>query len=226
MRNNTIIIALFLISVLPWINAYANNLEQTSNSNPQSDSQVDTPNPGDIHCIIDIEYDPEACLPSGISNIRLVLNNSYAVIRTKTINNEWTKIKLNKWTYSLFRVFLIDLYSNHNSAIADKYISERRIKCPLSAKCNINLTLNGKKTTENINIYDYLISFDEPFNIQFDRIRQLIYAITNKIERDCLQFENAKPEAAEWITKILHDNFFEPQEEVITESNDVISNSN
>ena len=83
-----------------------------------------------------------------------------------------------------------------------------------------------KKTTENIDIYDYLISFDEPFNIQFDRIRQLIYAITNKIERDCLQFENAKPEAVEWITNILHDNFFEPQEEVITESNDVISKSN
>lgn len=219
MRNNTIIIALFLISALPWINAYANDIEQTSSSNPQSTNRVNSPNPGDIYCIIDIEYDPEACLPSGISNIRLVLNNSYAVIRTRTTNNELTKIKLNKNTYYLFRVFLIDLYSNHNSAIADKYISERRIKCPMSAKCNINLTLNCKKTTENINIYDYLISFNDPFNIQFDRIRQLIYAITNKIERECLQFENAKPEATEWITEMFHDNFFEPQEEVITESN-------
>ncbi len=62
----------------------------------------------------------------------------------------------------------------------------------------------------NIKYYDYWVSFEDSFNYQFDRIRQLIYAITNKIERDILQLKKVRPETEDWITEMFHDKYYLP----------------
>ena len=58
-----------------------------------------------------------------------------------------------------------------------------------------------------------MVSFDEPFNIQFEQIMQLVYAITNKIERDILKVKGERKEA-EWITKTFNDEYYEPYNDI------------
>ena len=71
------------------------------------------------------------------------------------------------------------------------------------------MNINGKKINETRNLMHYIF-IDDPYNFPFDKIIQLILAITNKIERDILNMGNIKPEAAKWITEMFHDEFYEP----------------
>lgn len=211
MRRTSIIISLFLVSVFTQVNAGDIDLNKTSVYDTQSYKTTDIPNKK-MDFRIDIDYSPEGHLSSSISRVQLTSNDSVSLIKVKTteryFDNEDISVMLNKETVNFLWCFLYDLYSSNDSAIKDKYVNEHHLICPESSNWHIDLILNGKKITESFNIYDFLISFDEPFNIQFDRIRQLIYAITNKIERDIL-LENIKPEAEDWIIKIFHDEYFE-----------------
>ena len=67
----------------------------------------------------------------------------------------------------------------------------------------------------------HYIFIDDPYNFPFDKIIQLILAITNKIERDILNPGNIKPEAAEWINEMFHDKFYEPYDGVNCKNNNL-----
>lgn len=161
---------------------------------------------------IDIEYNLEG-VPK-IINVRSIFNDTSAVFRFQThdqyFNKEYSQVILNKQTADCLRILLYTLYTNHNYLIKDEY-RKKYFSCD-SYMCTIKMNINGKKINETRNLMHYIF-FDEPYNFPFDKIMQLILAITNKIERDILKSRNIKPKAATWITEVFHDRFYEPYDE-------------
>ena len=172
----------------------------------------------DLDCRIDVSYNFEGRSPSSILNGQLILTDSVSLYKARTKENryidEYIITTLNKPTANFFKVLLYDLYTSHNSVIKDKYINERHGICASSSECHIKLSINGKSINETINIYDYIFSFDDPFNIQFEQILELIYAITNKIEQDILRLKHVNWEVEEWILKTFNDEYYEPYNDI------------
>lgn len=218
MRNKLIIITLFVASVFIWTNAITLDLDTSSISNSQSVSLPAVPDSINLNCLIEVEYNFEGCHPSWILNVQLILTDSVALYKAKTKehyhDDEYIIITLNKRTADCFKALLYDLYSTHHSVIKDKYLNETHAICSASSEWHIKLSINGKIINETIDIIDFMTSFDNPFNIQFDQIIQLVRAITNKIERDILQLEKVKPETAEWITETFHDEYYLPYNDI------------
>ena len=214
MRNKLIIIVIFLVSVVCRINAVNLDLDASTVPNSQSISQLVVPDSIDLDCRIDVSYNFEGRSPSSILNGQLILTDSVSLYKARTKENryidEYIITTLNKPTANFFKVLLYDLYTSHNSVIKDKYINERHGICASSSECHIKLSINGKSINETINIYDYIFSFDDPFNIQFEQILELIYAITNKIEQDILRLKHVNWEVEEWILKTFNDEYYEP----------------
>lgn len=212
MRIKSIITALFTASAFAQINAGVAGCDKSSMTETQSIRQPIQTDSIDLDCIIDFNFSLEGC-GNGIFKVKLILNDSTALIKAKTSahssNNEDITVILKKMTTDCLRIFLYDLYSTHNTVVKEKYINERLLRFSETSQWHIDLTLNGKRITESFNIYDYWVSFEDPFNYQFDRIRQLIYAITNKIERDILQLKEVKPKEAEWIKEMFRDEFYQ-----------------
>ena len=212
MRIKSIVIVLFLASVFTHVSA-----EQKSEPNMQSSDET-VSSYQVINYRIDIDYNPEGYLPSGISNVQLISNDSGALIRIKTegqySDNDYISVALNRNVSNLLECFLRDLYFRHKSAIKDKYINDGHLICPASCEWHIELTLkNGKRIDESFNLYDFLITFDDPFNFQFNKARELIYAIINKFERDILLLETTQSKTTEQFSKLFHDEYFEPYED-------------
>lgn len=214
MRNKLIIIVIFLVSVVCRINAVNLDLDASTDPNSHSISQLVVPDSIDLNCRIDVSYNFEGRSPSSILNGQLILTDSVSLYKARTKENhyidEYIITTLNKPTANFFKVLLYDLYTSHNSVIKDKYINERHGICASSSECHIKLSINGKSINETINIYDYIFSFDDPFNIQFEQILELIYAITNKIEQDILRLKHVNWEVEEWILKTFNDEYYEP----------------
>ena len=76
------------------------------------------------------------------------------------------------------------------------------------------MNMDGKKINEKINISGYAITFDQPFHPQFDRLLELISAITVKMEQDIFRIENADYNQAEWITETFHDEYYLPYNDI------------
>lgn len=210
MRNKFILTVLFFASVFAHVNAADSDKNKPDVAEPKSFTRTLRPDSIDLDCILDFNFNPEG-LRRHIDKVNLILNDSVALIKTISIghsDNPTATVSLKKMTADCLRLFLYDLYSTHSSVIKDKYLNESHYIFSNSSIWHIDLTLNGKRIDESLNIYDYMVSFEDPFNFQFDRIRQLMYAITNKIERDILQQNNVTPEAAEWIKEMFHDVFY------------------
>ena len=171
----------------------------------------------DLNCHIEVEYSFEGRPPSWILNVQLILTDSVSLYKARTkehrYNDEYIITTLNKQTASCFEILLYDLYSTSQSVVKDKYINEPHAIFSDSSVWHIKLSINNKHIDETVDILDYMVSFDEPFNIQFEQIMQLVYAITNKIERDILKVKGERKEA-EWITKTFNDEYYEPYNDI------------
>ena len=171
----------------------------------------------DLDCRIDVSYNFEGRSPSSILNGQLILTDSVSLYKARTkehrYNDEYIITTLNKQTANFFKVLLYDLYTTSQSVVKDKYINEPHAIFSDSSVWHIKLSINNKHIDETVDILDYMVSFDDPFNIQFEQIMQLVYAITNKIERDILKVKGERKEA-EWITKTFNDEYYEPYNDI------------
>ena len=209
MKDILIIIALFLIPIFAQVDVNADTMPKSMPINRPKISNIN-----DFECAINAHYNAEGCFPSEILNVQLILNDSIYICKAKTMDNYFTNeyiiITLKPQVANCFKALLYDLYSSHNSVIKDKYINEPHAICSASSEWCIKLRINGKNINETIDILGYTFSYDDPFNIQFEQIMQLVYAITNKIERDILRLKHIKWEAEEWISKTFNDEYYEP----------------
>ena len=213
MRNKLIIIVIFLVSVVCRINAVNLDLDASTDPNSHSVSQPVVPDCIDLKCRIEVEYNSEGTAPSEILNVQLILTDSVSLYKARTKENryidEYIITTLNKPTANCFKILLYDLYSTYQSVVKDKYINEPHGICSASSEWRIKLSINNKHIDETVDILDYIFSYDDPFNIQFEQIRQLVRAIRNKMEQDILKVKGERKEA-EWITKTFNDEYYEP----------------
>lgn len=182
MRDKLIIAALYLTLVSVHVNA---NPKEPCDSSRNISELLNTAIPANsinINCCLDLEFNLEGA--PRIFSIRLILNDTIAIFKFQTMeqyfNKKYSQVILNKHTADCLRILLCTLYTNHNYLIKDEYRG-KYFSCD-SYMWTIKIAINGKKINETRNLMHY-VSFDEPFNFPFIQIRQLIVAITDKLER-------------------------------------------
>ena len=176
-------------------------------------------NKRNIVCELNLEYNPESNEAGRIRNIQLILNDSVSLFRSQTlfelINGVYTQVSLNELTLNYIRGLLYELYTNHNSIIKDEYINNDSLFMINGAKIwQIKMNLNGKNIAETHDLLDYTFSFDKPFNLQADKILELILAIKRKIEKDIYKLKGINYEPQKWITETFHDEYYLPYNDI------------
>ncbi len=218
--NRFLYLIIFVIFPNRYIYANKSASDKSKEFNVESSYHKLNPDSIILDGYIDIEYNLEGA--PQILSIRSIFNNTSAVFRFQTrdqyFNKKYSQVILNKQTAECLRILLYTLYTNHNYLIKDEY-RKNYFSCD-SYMCTIKMNINGKKINETRNLMHYIF-IDDPYNFPFDKIIQLILAITNKIERDILNPGNIKPEAAEWINEMFHDKFYEPYDGVNCKNNNL-----
>lgn len=220
MLNKFIYLVIFITFPNTYIYANESASDKSKEFNVESSCNKLSPDSIILDGYIDIEYNLEGA--PEILSIRSIFNDTSAVLRFQThdqyFNKKYSQVILNKQTAECLRILLYTLYTNHNYLIKDEY-RKKYFSCD-SYMCTIKMNINGKKINETRNLMHYIF-IDDPYNFPFDKIIQLIRAITNKIERDILNMGNIKPEAAKWITEMFHDEFYEPHNGVNSKHNNL-----
>ena len=71
------------------------------------------------------------------------------------------------------------------------------------------MEIEGQLIEESIDLKDYRFSFKNPFNIQFEKILQLIWAIRYKMELEIYSLEDDKSKIEDWIIEKFNGNYYE-----------------
>lgn len=153
----------------------------------------------------------------GIEISKLLLNDTLSLLRVQdSYYSPYIQVTLTDSVSDYIKSLLHEIYSEHKSVVKDQYLNANYYVANVVSKWDITINLNGTKTTETIDVYNYEITFDNPFWPQFEKLLWLIYAITNKMERDIyfytLRFDYSQSE--EWITEMFHGNYYEPYNDI------------
>lgn len=167
-----------------------------------------------FNCIMEYYTDVEGW---GIEISKLLLNDTLSLLRVQdSYYSPYIQVTLTDSVSDYIKSLLHEIYSEHKSVVKDQYINANYYVANVVSKWDITINLNGTKTTETIDVYNYEITFDNPFWPQFEKLLWLIYAITNKMERDIyfytLRFDYSQSE--EWITEMFHGNYYEPYNDI------------
>ena len=150
---------------------------------------------------------------AGLKNCQILLNDTIAIFRGQTLIHQ-LQVTLTNAVSDYIKSLLYDIYTENRSAIKDKYINANYCISSATSKWNIMMNMDGEKTNEKIDISGYAVTFDDPFNPQFNRLLELIYAITVKMEQDIFRIENTHCNQAEWITETFHDEYYLPYNDI------------
>ncbi len=161
-------------------------------------------------CRIERIYNSEG---AGLKNCQILLNDTIALFRGQTLIQQ-LQVTLTNAVSDYIKSLLYDIYTENRSTIKDKYINANYCISSATSKWNIMMNMDGKKINEKINISGYAITFDQPFHPQFDRLLELILAITVKMEQDIFRIENTDYNQAEWITETFHDEYYLPYNDI------------
>lgn len=145
---------------------------------------------------------------------QILLSDSIALLRGQTFVNLPVQVTLNKPVSDYIKSLLYNIYSEQKSAIKKQYINEPHDMMSFSSEWNITMSMEGIKIKESIDVIGYAVTFDEPFHPQFDRLLELIYAITVKMEQDIFRIENTDYNQEEWITEMFHDEYYLPYNDI------------
>lgn len=150
---------------------------------------------------------------SGIKNCQILLNDTIAIFSGQTLMQQ-LQVTLTNTVSDYIKSLLYDIYTENRSAIKDQYINANYCISSATSKWDIMMNMGGKKINERIDISGYAITFDDPFHPQFDRLLELILAITVKMEQDIFRIENTDYNQAEWITETFHDEYYLPYNDI------------
>lgn len=166
----------------------------------------------DFYCRI--EYSCSEGL--GIYNYQLLLNDSVTYLRTKAGYpiNPFIQVTLTDSVSEYIKSLLREIYSENKSIVKDQYINEDLCMASVTLKWNIALNMSGKRINESVNIINYMVTFDNPFHPQFEKLLLLTNAITAKMERDIYKSRYRYHEPEEWITEMFHGEYYEPYNEI------------
>lgn len=183
--GNKLKLILFLFLVSLKVNAKVTDSTTTAISKlPVCDYDIN-PDSIKLHCDLNMEFNPEGGDCDRILFIQLILNDTDALFRAQIsdehFDKEYTQVKLNKSVTDIFKTLLYDLYSKHDSGVKDEYIDANYLITTAWYKWNIKLNLEDKKITDFIDISGYCASFKDPFNPQFYKIGELIFAIKREM---------------------------------------------
>lgn len=151
-----------------------------------------------------------------IYTCQILLNDSIALLRGQTFVNLPVQVTLNKPVSDYIKSLLYNIYSEQKSAIKKQYINEPHDMMSFSSEWNITMSMEGIKIKESIDVIGYAVTFDEPFHPQFDRLLELIYAITVKMEQDIFEVEyiHNRYKPVEWIIEMFNDEFYESYNDI------------
>lgn len=150
---------------------------------------------------------------SDIRICQILINDTIALFREQTSLNQ-LQVTLTKHVRDYFKLLLYDIYAKNSSAIKDQYLNEARNITNVKSEWKIAMNMDGKKINEKIDTFDFRFTFDQPFHPQFDRLLELIYAITVKMEQDIFRIENTDYNQEEWITEMFHDEYYLPYNDI------------
>lgn len=184
----------------------SNNIIQLYNKTHNLDSIIK-------NCCMEIKYSTEGPAAFRIHNIQILLNDTASVIRTQDsrqrIDKLYSQVTLTKETADCFKSLLFDLYSKHQSILNDSIINKGYMKISVATIWSINMEIEGQLIEESIDLKDYRFSFKNPFNIQFEKILQLIWAIRYKMELEIYSLEDDKSKIEDWIIEKFNGNYYE-----------------
>ncbi|OKY86322.1 MAG: hypothetical protein BHV69_02580 [Bacteroidales bacterium 52_46] len=150
---------------------------------------------------------------SGIRICQILINDTIALFREQTSVNQ-LQVTLTQPVRDFLKLLLYDIYAKNSSAIKEQYLNETRYITNVKSEWKIAMNMVGKKINEKIDTFDFRFTFDQPFHPQFDRLLELIYAITVKMEQDIFRIENTDYNPEEWITDMFHGEFYEPYNDI------------
>lgn len=187
-----------------------NNDKISVNSN--SAIEIVNYNNVEFNCRMERIYNTEYHL-EGIHGCQILLNDTIALFRDQTSIKQ-LQVTLTQPVRDYIKLLLYDIYANNSSAVKDQYLNEMRYITNVKSEWKIAMNMDGKKINEKIDTFDFRFTFGAPFHSQFDRLLELIYAITVKMEQDIFEVENTHYNQEEWITKMFHDEFYEPYNDI------------
>lgn len=215
----------YLINVIILIISIGSSFLSSSATAPlDKDRNLDGINVGveyispsiNLNCHINLKYDAEGTGQDEVLNIKILLNDSIGIFSIQDFslffNRKFVQFSLSKDVVDCFKALLFDLYTNNNSALTAKPYTADEIHVSTQTLWKISLHLGEKKIDERFNLDKY-IGFENPFQPQFIKILDLIWAIKYKIDRDLFHIKRHR-NIAEWITEMFHDKYYEPYNNV------------